>query len=99
MVQAGERVADVVHQRAHHVLLVTTVVVRAGGGLQGVGEPVDRVAARIAGEQGEVADDPIGQPLLEAERVSSDDPVVFGRGIHHSREGRHAPSISHVGSR
>src|SRR5437870_4042107 len=93
VVQAGERVTDVVHQRAHHVLLVASVAVRAGSGLQAVGEPVDRVPARVTGEQGEVTEDPVGQPLREAERVPGDDGVVFGRGVHHAREGGLEPVV------
>ena len=44
MVVRGERVTDVVHQRAHHVLVVASVPQRPRRGLQAVRQPVDREA-------------------------------------------------------
>src|SRR6266404_2835814 len=83
----------------------TITAASAGGGLQAVGEPVDRVPARVTDEQGEVTEDPVGQPLREAERVPGDDGVVFARGVHHAREGGlepvvggHARCILHPGA-
>src|SRR5437667_352247 len=99
VVQARERVADVVDERAHDVFLVAAVAMRARRGLQRVSEPVDRVTARIAGEQREMGEDPIGQVLLESERVARDETEILGRGVDHSREGRHRGPIAHVGPR
>src|SRR5881396_195814 len=76
-----------------HTTYSSSRAVRAGGGLQAVGEPVDRIPARVTGEQGEVAEDPIGQSLREAERVPGDDGVVFARGVHHAREGGLEPVV------
>ena len=86
VVQGGERVADVVHQRAHHVLLVAAVALRARRGLQAVGQPIDGVASRVAGEEREVTQNPVGQALQEADRMPEDERVFLRRGVRHPRE-------------
>jgi hypothetical protein len=48
VVVGGEVVADVVDERAQHVLVVATVALGAGGGLQRVLEPVHREPAVVA---------------------------------------------------
>ena len=97
VVEAGERVPDVVEQRAHHVLLVPPVPMRPRRGLQRVREPVDRIPARVAGEELEVGQHPIRQSLHEREAVRRDDLIVLGRGVGHPRERgprRHARLVS-----
>ena len=55
-----ERVVDVVQQRAEHVLVGAAVALRAVGGLQGVGQPVDWEAAEVTVQQSQVSQHAIG---------------------------------------
>jgi len=99
VIVAGERVADVVDERADDVLLVAPVAMCARGGLERMGEPVDRVSAGVTGEERQVTEDAVGQALLEAERVARDDGVIVPRGVHHAGEGGLRPVVgSHVPS-
>jgi F420-dependent methylenetetrahydromethanopterin dehydrogenase len=49
-----------VEQRAHHVLLVSAVLVRERRGLERVGQPVDREPAVTTGEQLQVLEHTVG---------------------------------------
>jgi hypothetical protein len=86
VVEAAERVADVVQQRAHHVLLVAAVAQRAGGGLQRVGVAVDRKAAVVALEDLQVLDHAGGQAARELHELAADQLPVFARALLHALE-------------
>ena len=79
VVVGAERVADVVEQGADDVLLVLPGPEGPGGGLEGVGQPVDGEAAEVAVEQPEVAEDPVGQALPMLDEALPDDGLVLGR--------------------
>ena len=64
VVERAERVADVVQQRAQHVLVVAAVAFGPGGGLQAVLEPVDREPAVVDLEVAHQLDDAIGDERL-----------------------------------
>src|SRR5262249_31607840 len=81
VIEGGQGVADVVHERAGHILVVAAVAVRPRRGLQAVRQPVDRVATGIPGEQGQVTEHAVGQPLHEAERVAGGQGVDPPRGV------------------
>jgi hypothetical protein len=60
MVVAAERVADIVQERAHHVLLVAPITVRARRGLQRVLESAHRIAAVVLTQHAQVREHAIG---------------------------------------
>lgn len=86
VVEAAERVADVVQQRAHHVFLVAAVAQGAGGGLQRVGVAVDREAAVVAFEDLQVLDHARGQAARELHEFATDQLPVFARAFLHALE-------------
>jgi len=72
VVEAAQRVTDVVQQSADHVLVVTTVPQGTRGGLQAVGVAVHRKAAVVPVEQLQVGHHAVGQRLRELHELSSD---------------------------
>ena len=56
MVEAAERVADVMQEGADDIFLVAAIAVGAGGGLQRMGQPVDREAAIVSVQQFQMAE-------------------------------------------
>jgi hypothetical protein len=60
VVEAAERVANVVQERADDVLLVATILMRQGRGLQRVRQPIDREAAVALEQSGAPARGPAG---------------------------------------
>jgi len=68
-----------------------TVPVRPGGGLEAVGEAVDRVAAGVAGEELEVGEDALRETHEEVDGVAADQGVVFLGRVLHPREARVFP--------
>ncbi|MCY1314655.1 hypothetical protein D9M70_653310 [compost metagenome] len=96
MVEAAQRVADVVQQRADHVLLVAAVAQRARGGLQRVRVAVDRKAAVVAFEDLQVLDHARGQAARELHELAADQLPVFARAVLHALET--CPCVHRVGS-
>ena len=94
MVVAAQRVANVVQQRHHHILLVAPVAMRARCGLQRVFEPIDRKAAEIPVEQAEMVEHAIGQALGESAIFAADDrPVFCGTLLHLAEPGALGPGF------
>jgi hypothetical protein len=60
VIVAGERVANVVQQRAHHVLLIFAVEVRQGRCLQAMGQPVYGETTVVTTQQAQVVKQAIG---------------------------------------
>jgi hypothetical protein len=86
MVVAAERVADVVEQRAHHVLGVAAVALRPARGLQAMLEPADGIAAGVACEQAEVGEHAVRQLLVVGACVRGDHAPVLGGSVAHLAE-------------
>ena len=86
MVVAAQRIADIVQQRHHHILLVAPVPVGARRGLQRVFEPVDRESAEIAVEQPQMIQHAVGDPAGEVPEMRRDDRPVLGRAFLHLAE-------------
>jgi hypothetical protein len=87
-VERTEGVADVVQQRAHHVLLVAAVAQCAGRGLQRMGVAVDRKAAVVAFEDLQVPDHAGGQAACKLPEFAADQLPVFARALLHAGETR-----------
>ncbi len=88
MVVRRQGVADVVDQRAQHVLLVAPVGFGAGGGLQRVLEPADGEASVVAFEQPELVDHVLsGHRLRQWELADDLRPLLLG-GVLEPGEGR-----------
>ena len=86
VVIAAQRVADIVEQRHHDVLLVAPVAMRASRGLEGMLQPADREAAEIAVEQLEMIENPVRQPFGESAVFASDDrPILGGAFLHFAK--------------
>ena len=71
MVVGAQRVADVVEQRHHDIVLALAAAVGAGRGLQRMLEPVDREAAIIAVEQLQMGEHAVGQAAAIGRRIAS----------------------------
>ena len=83
-----EHVADVVQQRAHHVLLVLTAFVGERRSQQRVLQSIDGVAAGVAAQQLQMRKDAVGQLAGKRHVVGGDDvPVLLG-ALAHGLEGR-----------
>jgi hypothetical protein len=82
-----ERVADVVQQRAHHVLLVAAVAPRSRGGVQGVRAAVHGKAAVVALEQTQVRHHAVRQARHERRERRADGAPIGGRAVLHAGEG------------
>ena len=86
MVPRGQRVADVVQQRADDILLVAAVLLGEGGGLEGMRQAVDGEPTEIAVQQGEVAEDAVGKLPGEPAEVVGDDVPIAGSARLHRRK-------------
>ncbi len=99
MIVAAQRVANIVKQRADHIFLVAAVAMRAGRGLDGMFQPVDREATIIAIEQAQMVDHALGEPLVEALGMLNDDiPIILGAFQHFAklRAFAHVVSVGHA---
>ena len=92
----AERVADVVEQRAHDVLVVLAAAVGPRRRLQRVLEPVDGEPAGVPVEQAQVGEHAVGEPGGELEVVVGDHAPVLGRALGHGVE-RRSSSVRRVG--
>jgi len=86
VVVRGERIADVMQQRAHHVLFVHAVTMCERGRLQRMLHPIHREATAIAFEQLQMRDHAVWKLAIEGDRVRHDLHPVFLRALGHRME-------------
>ena len=97
VVRWAQDVADVVHQGADHIFLVASVAVRPRRGLQGMLEPVHRIAAAVAFQHLQVRQHPVRQGAAERPRGLDDGHPVFLGSIDHGVELGPRLTILHLG--
>jgi hypothetical protein len=88
VIECAERVADVVKQRHHDIILRFPAAMGASRGLKRVLEAVDREPAIVAVEQLQMGQDPVGKALGIREEMASDGGPVLGRAVVHAAERR-----------
>ncbi|MNJ35609.1 hypothetical protein D3C77_303590 [compost metagenome] len=85
----AEGIADIVQQRANHVLLVLAIFPGQGGGLQRMGQAIDGKAAAVTLQQFQVGNDTVRQiGAIVGPELPADDGPVFGGAIFHVGETR-----------